>query len=92
MVAKFLKELELREENYEHMMSQSEYLVTTSVKYTHPRDRYMLKRAPLMTPEEKEILHRLSSKASRYTVKEDPEEDHVAAKDIYAANMTLLHM
>jgi len=45
-----------------------------------------------MTPEEKEILHRLSSKASRYVVKEDPEEDHVPAKDIYAANMTLLHM
>ena len=45
-----------------------------------------------MTPEEKEILHRLSSKASRYVVKEDPEEDHGEAKDIYAANMTLLHM
>ena len=45
-----------------------------------------------MTPEEKEILHRLSSKASRYVVKEDPEEDHVPAKDIYAANMSLLHM
>jgi chromate transport protein ChrA len=45
-----------------------------------------------MTPEEKEILHRLSSKASRYIVKEDPEEDHVPAKDIYAANMYLLQM
>ena len=47
-----------------------------------------------MTPEEKEILHRLSSKASRYVVKEDPEEekDDVSANDIYAANMSLLHM
>lgn len=45
-----------------------------------------------MTPEEKEILHRLTSKASRYAVKEDPEEDHVPARDIYAANMTLLQM
>jgi len=43
MVAKFLKELELREESNEHMISQSESMLTTSVKYAHPRDRFMQK-------------------------------------------------
>lgn len=47
-----------------------------------------------MTPEEKEILHRLTSKASRYMTADpsEEEEDHVPAKDIYAANMSLLQL
>ena len=46
-----------------------------------------------MTPEEKEILHRLSSKAQRYqnTVKENKENtDDVLHTDVYAANLYLL--
>jgi hypothetical protein len=48
-----------------------------------------------MTPEEKEILHRLSSKAQRYQItKEDDSksdvEDVVLHTDVYAANLSLL--
>ena len=48
-----------------------------------------------MTPEEKEILHRLSSKAQRYqsTKADDSKldlEDDVLHTDVYAANLSLL--
>lgn len=47
-----------------------------------------------MTPEEKEILHRLSSKAQRYQLadvkKEKNEDDDVAMEDIYLANLKLV--
>lgn len=47
-----------------------------------------------MTPEEKEILHRLSSKAQRYqttsTTNKPETEDDVLHTDIYAANLYLL--
>jgi len=43
-----------------------------------------------MTPEEKEILHRLSSKAKRYQKEEPVEEKRVPYSDIYAANLSLL--
>lgn len=48
-----------------------------------------------MTPEEKEILHRLTSKASRYLTPDVSSEnnvDDVTASDIYAANLSLLQM
>lgn len=48
-----------------------------------------------MTPEEKEILHRLTSKASRYLTPDASSEDNtddVTASDIYAANLSLLQM
>ena len=41
-----------------------------------------------MTPEEREILHRLSAKAQRFLPKEVVEE--VSAMEIYSANMELL--
>ena len=44
-----------------------------------------------MTPEEKEILHRLTSKAQRFNKKDDKEkEEYVPHTDIYAANLSLL--
>jgi len=43
-----------------------------------------------MTPEEKEILHRLTSKAQRFNKKEKKEEEYVPHTDIYAANLSLL--
>ena len=50
-----------------------------------------------MTPEEKEILQRLSSKAQRYQIVKTPEQDartkdepDVPYTDVYAANLTLL--
>lgn len=43
-----------------------------------------------MTPEEKEILLRLSSKAQRYQNKEEEKEEKVSHTDIYAANISLL--
>ena len=49
-----------------------------------------------MSPEEKEILHRLSSKAQRYTNNSekllDNEDDNILHSDVYAANVTLLRM
>lgn len=48
-----------------------------------------------MTPEEKEILQRLSSKAQRYQVASLPApvsaDDDVSAEDVYLANLKLLH-
>ena len=46
-----------------------------------------------MTPEEKEILHRLQSKAQRFSSmkKEADAEEDVLHTDIYAANMALLN-
>ena len=47
-----------------------------------------------MTPEEKEILQRLSAKAQRYQMadakEEDKKDDEVALEDIYFANLKLL--
>ena len=50
-----------------------------------------------MTPEEKEILQRLSSKAQRYQIVKTPEQDartkdepDIPYTDVYAANLTLL--
>ena len=44
-----------------------------------------------MTPEEKEILQRLSSKAQRYkNIPEDNNTKQVSHTDIYAANLSLL--
>ena len=48
-----------------------------------------------MTPEEKEILQRLSAKAQRYQMvdskgDEKGEKDEVALEDIYLANLKLL--
>ena len=47
-----------------------------------------------MTPEEREILQRLSAKAQRYQMAdskgEDKKEDDVALEDIYFANLKLL--
>jgi len=49
-----------------------------------------------MSPEEKEILHRLSSKAQRYTNKDNEpsvdDDDNIPHNDVYAANVTLLRM
>jgi hypothetical protein len=49
-----------------------------------------------MSPEEKEILHRLSSKAQRYTNNASAtsldDDDNVLHSDVYAANVTLLRM
>lgn len=49
-----------------------------------------------MSPEEKEILHRLSSKAQRYTNNTNTasldDDDSVLHTDVYAANVTLLRM
>lgn len=49
-----------------------------------------------MSPEEKEILHRLSSKAQRYTNKDSApsvnDDDDILHSDVYAANVTLLRM
>ena len=49
-----------------------------------------------MSPEEKEILHRLSSKAQRYTNKDSAtsldNDDDIPHNDVYAANVTLLRM
>jgi hypothetical protein len=49
-----------------------------------------------MSPEEKEILHRLSSKAQRYTNKDSAtsvdDDDDIPHNDVYAANVTLLRM
>jgi hypothetical protein len=49
-----------------------------------------------MSPEEKEILHRLSSKAQRYTNNSekllDNDDDNILHSDVYAANVTLLRM
>ena len=50
-----------------------------------------------MSPEEKEILHRLSSKAQRYAANKKDEtsindDDNVLHSDVYAANVTLLRM
>lgn len=49
-----------------------------------------------MSPEEKEILHRLSSKAQRYTNKDSTNsldnDDNIPHSDVYAANVTLLRM
>jgi hypothetical protein len=49
-----------------------------------------------MSPEEKEILHRLSSKSQRYTNKDSEssvnEDDDILHSDVYAANVTLLRM
>ncbi len=48
-----------------------------------------------MSPEEKEILHRLSSKAERYaTASATPldNDDDILHSDVYAANVTLLRM
>jgi hypothetical protein len=46
-----------------------------------------------MSPEEKEILQRLSSKAARYQkggLTQEKEEDDVLMTDVYAANLSLL--
>jgi hypothetical protein len=48
-----------------------------------------------MSPEEREILQRLSSKAQRFMSKEgraplDNKDDDVLHTDVYAANLTLL--
>jgi len=50
-----------------------------------------------MTPEEKEILQRLSSKAQRYQIVKNPEQDALTKEepdvpytDVYTANLTLL--
>jgi hypothetical protein len=49
-----------------------------------------------MTPEEKEILHRLSSKAQRYQLPvadaKAASDDDILHTDIYAANLSLLKM
>ena len=49
-----------------------------------------------MSPEEKEILQRLSSKAQRYTNKDNApsidDDDNIPHSDVYAANVTLLRM
>lgn len=73
MVAKFLKELELREEQKEPK-SQGESMTATCVKYTDPRDRYMLKQAPSMTNEEKEKTLGPGRQATRYPVFKDVEK------------------
>lgn len=50
-----------------------------------------------MSPEEKEILQRLSSKAQRYANNNDAtsldnDDDNIPHNDVYAANVTLLRM
>jgi hypothetical protein len=49
-----------------------------------------------MSPEEKEILQRLSSKAQRYANKDNEpsvdDDDNIPHNDVYAANVTLLRM
>ena len=49
-----------------------------------------------MSPEEKEILQRLSSKAQRYTNKDNEpsvdDDDNIPHNDVYAANVALLRM
>lgn len=53
------------------MKPQSESIFTTSVKYTDPRDRYMLKISPPITIEEKEKILGPRCQATRYPVFKD---------------------
>ncbi len=73
MVAKFLKELELREEQQEQRI-ESTANTSTCVKYTDPRDRYLLKQVPAMTTEEKEKTLGPGRQATRYPVFKDVEK------------------
>jgi len=43
-----------------------------------------------MTPEEKEILHRLHSKSMRFMEKPNEEVDDMIHMDVYNANLALL--
>lgn len=43
-----------------------------------------------MTPEEKEILHRLQAKAQRFAPAQDTKEEEVPHTDVYEANMKLI--
>ncbi len=72
MVAKFLKELELREEQEPPQKNLGESsTVQTCVKYVHPRERYLINHISAMSLEEKEKSLGPARQATRYPVFKD---------------------